>query len=291
MNHRRLFAISAAMGLAIAAHADEGGVSFWLPGQQSNFAATPGEPGWSIPVVYYHTSSDAGLSREFVVGGNLVAGLEAEADLFFAAPTYTFASSVMGGQGSVTLTVAGGHMRVDADATLTGPGGNPISVNQSVAHRHGGPLSHRHGEMEQGRAQLDGVRRGRNSGRRLRRGRAGQSRLQSLLARRRRWLYVSRCRERPRVLRRRRLDLQLRERRHQLPKRSRWPHRLGLVAVPERGVARWPGRVRLLPTVRRQRRGCGAWRLQSAYLCGRTASRVLLSGGQEQGLCQSARLF
>jgi hypothetical protein len=131
MNHRCLLIVGSAVGLAATAHADEGGVSFWLPGQQSNFAATPGEPGWSIPVVYYHTSSDAGLSREFVVGGNLVAGLQAEADLFFAAPTYTFAKPVMGGQGSFTMTVAGGHMRVDADATLTGPGGNPITVNQS----------------------------------------------------------------------------------------------------------------------------------------------------------------
>jgi hypothetical protein len=131
MNCRYVLVGSAALCLAASAHADEGGVSFWLPGQQSNFAATPGEPGWSIPVVYYHTASDAGLSREFVVGGNLVAGLDAQADLVFAAPTYTFADPVLGGQGSFSLTVAGGHMRVEADATLTGPGGNPIAVSAS----------------------------------------------------------------------------------------------------------------------------------------------------------------
>jgi hypothetical protein len=131
MNHRDILVVSVALCLSTAAHADEGGVSFWLPGQQSNFAAAPGEPGWSIPVVYYHTASDAGASREFVVGGNLVAGLEAQADLVFAAPTYTFANPVLGGQGSFSLTVAGGHMRVEADATLTGPGGNPIEVNRS----------------------------------------------------------------------------------------------------------------------------------------------------------------
>jgi hypothetical protein len=128
---KRAYVVSVTCCILNPAHADEGGVSFWLPGQQSNFAATPGEPGWSIPVVYYHTSSDAGLSREFVVGGNLVAGLEAQADLVFVAPTYTFAQPVMGGQGSFMLTVAGGHMRVDADATLTGPGGTPISVSRS----------------------------------------------------------------------------------------------------------------------------------------------------------------
>ena len=41
------------------AAADEGGVSFWLPGQYSSFAATPTEPGWSLPVIYFHSSADA----------------------------------------------------------------------------------------------------------------------------------------------------------------------------------------------------------------------------------------
>jgi len=129
--HRYVLVVSAALCLSTVAHADEGGVSFWLPGQQSNFAAVPGEPGWSIPVVYYHTSSDAGASREFVVGGDLVLGLDAQADLVFAAPTYTFVNPVLGGQGSFSLAVAGGHMRVEADATFTGPGGTPLSVSRS----------------------------------------------------------------------------------------------------------------------------------------------------------------
>jgi hypothetical protein len=40
------------------AYADEGGVSFCLPGQMASFAASQGEPGWSVPFVYYHTSED-----------------------------------------------------------------------------------------------------------------------------------------------------------------------------------------------------------------------------------------
>jgi hypothetical protein len=103
---RCVFATSVALCVAASAHADEGGVSFWLPGQQSNFATAPGEPGWSMHAVYFHTSSDAGLSREFVVGGNLVAGLDAQADLVLVAPTYTFANTVMGGQGSSSLAIA-----------------------------------------------------------------------------------------------------------------------------------------------------------------------------------------
>jgi hypothetical protein len=40
----------------IAALADEGGVSFWLPGQFGSLAAVPQQPGWSFADVYYHTS-------------------------------------------------------------------------------------------------------------------------------------------------------------------------------------------------------------------------------------------
>ena len=32
--------------------ADEGGVSFWLPGQYASLAATPQVPGWALGVVY-----------------------------------------------------------------------------------------------------------------------------------------------------------------------------------------------------------------------------------------------
>jgi hypothetical protein len=50
-----------AMGLAVAiavgpgaAIADEGGVSFWLPGQNGSFAAVAPSPGWSMPLVFYN---------------------------------------------------------------------------------------------------------------------------------------------------------------------------------------------------------------------------------------------
>ena len=58
---RRL--IDAAIGVALAmsgflsgaAYADEGGISYWLPGRFSSLAATPQVPGWSMAAVYYHT--------------------------------------------------------------------------------------------------------------------------------------------------------------------------------------------------------------------------------------------
>ena len=67
--------------------ADEGGVSFWLPGQYGSFAAVPGDPGWSLPVVYYHSSVDAGAGAPFRRGGQVTAGLDVRADLVIAVPT------------------------------------------------------------------------------------------------------------------------------------------------------------------------------------------------------------
>ena len=37
-------------------YADEGGASFWLPGQYGSLAAVPAEPGWLLPIIYYHSS-------------------------------------------------------------------------------------------------------------------------------------------------------------------------------------------------------------------------------------------
>jgi hypothetical protein len=124
-------ALAASSFAATSAYADEGGVSFWLPGQLSSFAAVPSAPGFSLPIVYYHTSIDAGGQKNFVLGGNLVAGIDAKADLAFMLPTYTFATPVAGGQAAVTLGWAAGSMRVSADAQITGPLGNTISVRRS----------------------------------------------------------------------------------------------------------------------------------------------------------------
>jgi hypothetical protein len=52
--------ICAALGAGLpAARADEGGISFWLPGQFGSLAAVPTDPGFSLPVIYYHSSADA----------------------------------------------------------------------------------------------------------------------------------------------------------------------------------------------------------------------------------------
>src|SRR5215813_2043635 len=109
------------------AAADEGGVSFWLPGFFGSLAAAPQQPGWSLTSMYYHTSVSAGAevarAREFETGrtsltatANVSASLQARADLGLLMPTYTFATPVLGGQ----LTVGAIGLYGRTSTTLTG---------------------------------------------------------------------------------------------------------------------------------------------------------------------------
>jgi hypothetical protein len=131
MSQARIVGWVALLLFATDTLADEGGASFWLPGQMSSFAAAPGDPGFSLPVVYYHQSSSAGGAHDFVIGGRLVAGIDANVDLVFFAPTYVASGPVMGGQASVGMGWAAGRMRVGVDATLTGPSGNVTGTGRS----------------------------------------------------------------------------------------------------------------------------------------------------------------
>ena len=129
-----VLALTAVVLAPHAARADEGGASFWLAGQFSSFAATPGAPGFAMPAIYYHSSVDAGGSKQFQLGGNLVAGLDADVNLIFLAPTYVFTDPVAGAQASVTMGWAFGRMRANVDTVITGPQGNAIenSLSDSV---------------------------------------------------------------------------------------------------------------------------------------------------------------
>jgi len=119
--------LAAASTLSVA---DEGGVSFWLPGQMGSFSAVPGDPGWSLATVYYHTSTSAGADKAFPRGGRINAGLDVTADLLFLVPSYVFAEPLFGAQAAVSVGGAYGKVKVDVAATLTGPGGSALSGNQ-----------------------------------------------------------------------------------------------------------------------------------------------------------------
>ena len=65
--------MAAALALVSQASlADEGGVSFWIPGFFGSLAAAPLQPGWTLTTNYYHTSVSAGAdvarAREITIG-------------------------------------------------------------------------------------------------------------------------------------------------------------------------------------------------------------------------------
>ena len=116
--------------LSEVGYADEGGVSYWLPGRFSSLAATPQVPGWSMAEVYYHTTVSAfgavAAEREREIGRfsptvrvNLNANLNAQADLLLLNPTYTFATPVLGGQLAVGVTGIFGRSAASINGTLT----------------------------------------------------------------------------------------------------------------------------------------------------------------------------
>jgi hypothetical protein len=149
-------AITLAAVVSVPKHAlaDEGGVSFWIPGFFGSLAAAPQQPGWSLAIINYYTNVSAGgnvaLAREFAIR-NLPAGIQAQinaslhanADIGMAIPTYVFATPVLGGQASLSLVqgygVSNASLNGTVSGSVTGPLGNSIpfgprfdSINSSV---------------------------------------------------------------------------------------------------------------------------------------------------------------
>jgi hypothetical protein len=122
--------------------ADEGGVSFWVPGFFGSMAATPQQPGWSLATIYYHTdvsaSGNTAVSREITIGqfnptlnASINANVAAKADLGFLAPSYVFATPFLGGQASTSLLAAYGRNDTTLNATLSGMLG-PIPFTRQI---------------------------------------------------------------------------------------------------------------------------------------------------------------
>jgi hypothetical protein len=112
------------------ANADEGGVSFWLPGQFASLAAVPAQPGWSFADVLYFTNVSAGgnvaASRQITIGRlsptvnvDFNATLHARIPVDFVSANYVFASSVLGGQLSIAMIGAFGRPSESIDGVLT----------------------------------------------------------------------------------------------------------------------------------------------------------------------------
>src|SRR6516162_9007483 len=130
---RFAFLLGALVGAPSVAAADEGGVSFWIPGFFGSLAAAPQQPGWSLTNIGYQTSvsADAGvaIARERTLSNipvnlnlsaNLTASLSARADLDLLMATYVFKSPVLGGQASFSLLGLYGRMDTSLGAQLSG---------------------------------------------------------------------------------------------------------------------------------------------------------------------------
>jgi len=130
-----------------SAVADEGGVSFWVPGFFGSLAAAPQVPGFAFANVLYYSQVSAGgnvaFAKQVPLGninvnfnGNLNANVHGSAEpLYLAAPGYTFATPVLGGQFNVTVAIPYGRIESSVDASITGNlglGGPGFSVGRSL---------------------------------------------------------------------------------------------------------------------------------------------------------------
>jgi hypothetical protein len=157
--HRMQRCRAAASGLALLlaaalaspdGRADEGGSSFWLPGQFASMAAVPPAPGWSLNLMPYYYSGRMEESRILPQGLVLSAGNDTQLALLNVQPGYAPDAKFLGGQGFVGLGFGIGKERVEAnqvlssgrfggqsDASGTDSGGTDLSPYASLAWSHG----------------------------------------------------------------------------------------------------------------------------------------------------------
>jgi hypothetical protein len=129
---RAALALAIVLGvLAGQTLADEGGVSFWLPGQYGSLVAVPPTPGWAFAMIYFHPFSQAGAGQDIPRGGRVDLGVEGSGDLLVLGPSYTFKQSLLGGTPTFSLFVDGGRTVGSVSGSLTGPNGEMISGSHS----------------------------------------------------------------------------------------------------------------------------------------------------------------
>jgi hypothetical protein len=123
--------LGGALSAPTGAMADEGGVSFWLPGLFGSLAAVPQQPGWSVTAMEFYDSvkagGDVGLARDITIRGfttnlsaNINANLNSRIDLGLLIPSYVFATPVLGGQAAVSMMTIVGHVDTTLQGTIAG---------------------------------------------------------------------------------------------------------------------------------------------------------------------------
>ena len=135
-------AIACVISPAVAI-ADEGGTSFWAPGTFASFSAIPQQPpGWSLAIVDYYTSANAGAdvaTARAITTGRIPSTVRLDETSTYKSghvtlninPGYAFATPVFGGQFSVGVTVAAGTQTVELDRALTAIVGSTVITSAS----------------------------------------------------------------------------------------------------------------------------------------------------------------
>mgnify|MGYP001413981077 CR=1 FL=1 len=137
------FSLAAVICSASIARADEGGVSFWIPGLFGSLAAAPQVPGWALATINYYTAVSGGgtlaASRQITINKfnatvnvNLNANLKANPDIFLAVPSYVFATPVFGGQFAVSMAAVAGRNIATINGTLTATAGGLSATRQGT---------------------------------------------------------------------------------------------------------------------------------------------------------------
>jgi hypothetical protein len=118
-----------------AARADEGGVSFWIPGFYASLAAAPLEPGWALTSMNYFDQVKAGgdvaLARNITIHAvnttfnvnlqaSINASLKSTIDLGIGIPTYTFEQRFFGAQATVGMLAAIGNIDTNLQGQIAG---------------------------------------------------------------------------------------------------------------------------------------------------------------------------
>jgi hypothetical protein len=119
-------ALAAALLPAAAALADQGGASFWLPGQYASFAALAPDPGWSLPATFYGYSGSVAAGRLLGRGNLLAAGLKSSLEELFLQPTYTLDTTILGARPSFSVALVPGYAGTAAEVRL-----GPLSESRS----------------------------------------------------------------------------------------------------------------------------------------------------------------
>ncbi|WP_235506566.1 transporter [Altererythrobacter sp. Root672] len=123
--------VATAVALSTPAAASEGGASFYLLGSGGPEAAVlPPVEGVFLDNTMYFYSGEASVDREFVIGGNVVAGINADIFANFTTLLWVPSTDVLGGTLALGTALPIGRPAVDASVVLTGPRGNQVSVNR-----------------------------------------------------------------------------------------------------------------------------------------------------------------